>query len=74
MTSQAGFLNLKRVNIMWTFHVNNSLYMFNFFGMVYTMIMANIAGFCVLPVTSRPGLGRVSSTQDLGKNHIQKSM
>ena len=32
VTSQAGFLNLKIVKIMWTFHVKNDknvIYMFN---------------------------------------------
>ena len=29
---------------------------------------------CVLPVTLQPGLGRVTSTQDLGGHHLHKSM
>ena len=70
MTSQAGFIDLKTMNIMWTFHFNNDMFIFS--GSCY--ISADVPVKYSLPVTSQPGLGRGSSIQGLGRDHIQKPM
>ena len=64
VTSQAGFLNVKEVNILCNFHVNNVLCMLNISSFICSILYKGLYDNSpCLPVTSQPGLARGSSIQ-----------
>ena len=71
MTSQAGFSNLKQAPKLHHFHDSNvNTYSkdveFCHFLNLPNYKKAHISGYCVLPVTSQPGVGGGNSTHGKG--------